>query len=128
MHPIEQLIRATAPAIVMAAVFAAPPAGAAPHKKNDPKHIGASADFKSCAKPVYPAEALKTRREGVVTLAFLVGADGSMVESKVEKSSGHADLDEAAHAALALCKFKPASQDGLPVREWTQVQYVWTLK
>jgi TonB family protein len=120
MSLIHHLMRACAPAIAMAALFAAAPASAA--------DISASADLRSCAKPKYPAAAIKAKREGTVTLAFLVGADSKLVESKVETSSGHADLDEATHAALSKCKFKAASQDGKPVQEWTNVKYVWTLK
>jgi len=85
-------------------------------------------DFNSCAKPVYPAEAITALREGTVTLTFLVRKDGMVGESKVMKSSGHPDLDTAARDALKVCKFVPAIKKGKPVQEWTNVQYVWTLK
>lgn len=122
-----KLIRMCAPAIVMAALVAAP-AHANEHKKNDPKHKGALADLKSCAKPVYPAAAVTARREGTATIGFLVGADSKLVQSKVETSSGHPDLDEATREALKLCKFSAATRNGKPVQEWTKVQYVWSLK
>ena len=118
MKLIKQLIL---PALVMAAATAGAPAIAGTHK-------GAVVDFKSCAKPQYPAEAIKANRTGKVTLAFEIGVDGKVVESKVENSSGHADLDEAARTAIGLCTFKPATQDGKPVQEWMKMQYVWTLK
>ena len=47
-----------------------------------------------------------------MTLGFPVGADGTLKDSKVKKSSGHADLDEAARSGIFKCKFKPATQAG----------------
>ena len=85
-------------------------------------------NFASCAKPVYPAEALAANRTGTVTLKFLIGTDGAVVDTGVAKSSGHADLDEAARTAIKLCKFSPAIKKGKPVQEWLHMQYVWTLQ
>jgi bla regulator protein BlaR1 len=89
--------------------------------------VHAVADFKSCAKPHYPEESLRHEDEGTVTLGFLVGKDGKVVDSKVKKSSGFLPLDQAARDAIALCQFKPATRGGKPVRSWMQMQYVWTL-
>jgi TonB family protein len=88
---------------------------------------GAVANFKSCAKPNYPDADLKARHQGTVTLGFLVGADGKVGDSKVAKSSGHPGLDEAARMAIAQCSFEPAVKGDKPVKEWTKVQYVWSL-
>ena len=107
--------------LLMAAGCTTPPAMVGTHKD-------AVVDFKSCAKPRYPAEAIKASRVGTVTLAFHIGADGKVVESTVGKSSGHADLDEAARTGIALCTFKPASENGKLVQAWVPIQYVWTLK
>ncbi len=85
-------------------------------------------DFTSCAKPVYPEEAVKSVREGTVNLQFLVKVDGTVGDSKVIASSGHPDLDQAALSALGKCKFVAATKKGKPVQEWTKVQYKWTLK
>ncbi|UUZ48398.1 energy transducer TonB [Massilia sp. B-10] len=68
----------------------------------------AQVDFKSCAKPVYPPEALAARREGTVTLAFLVAVDGTVADAKVARSSGQRDLDETARDAIRQCKFAQA--------------------
>jgi len=80
-----------------------------------------------CAPPVYPAEALQARMSGVSTMAFLVGSDGAVREARLLKSSGHAILDQAAQAALRLCRFAPAIKDGQPVAAWRPVQYAWAL-
>jgi D-alanyl-D-alanine endopeptidase (penicillin-binding protein 7) len=85
----------------------------------------AVADMGSCNRPVYPAQALQRKAHGTVTLGFLVGADGSVRDTAVRRSSGDSSLDEAARAALAKCSFRPAMVNGAPVEKWTQVQYVW---
>lgn len=88
----------------------------------------ATVDFASCSKPMYPKEALAAKREGAVVISYLVGVDGRSTDSKIVTSSGHADLDETARAAIAKCRFNPAMQEGKPIAEWTKMKYVWTLK
>ena len=85
-------------------------------------------DFSSCAKPVWPDGAIAAQRTGTVTLSFLVGADGKAKQSKVRKSSGHPDLDEASRTGIEKCTFKPATLAGKPVEAITRMQYVWTLE
>ena len=116
------VIRSSMIAIAMAALSLASPAQAG----TDSKH--AVADFKSCAKPHYPAASLEAKHEGTVDLAFLVDASGAVHEAKINKSSGHDPLDIAARDAIKLCTFKPAVKNGKAVKEWANVQYVWTLK
>jgi bla regulator protein blaR1 len=84
--------------------------------------------FGSCAKPVYPAQSFAAQDQGTVVMEFLISTDGSVVDSKVLKSSGHAALDETARKGIAQCKFNPAMEDGKVVQQWTTVSYVWTLK
>jgi protein TonB len=60
-------------------------------------------------------------------MAFLVGADGNVIESKVEKTSGFKNLDKAAVKAISACKFKPGTKDGAVAQTWTKVDYVWKL-
>ena len=81
----------------------------------------------ACAELEYPARSLRNEETGVTTLALLVGLDGKVVDSRVEKSSGFKDLDNAARAGLSKCKFKPATLDGKPEMTWSKLQYVWKL-
>jgi len=92
-----------------------------------PVHIAAQVDSNACEKPEYPASSIRTAEEGTVNLAMLIGPDGRVLESKVEKSSGSRALDKAAIQGLSLCKFKPGSVDGFPEKSWAKLQYVWTL-
>lgn len=84
-------------------------------------------DFNSCAKPRYPAAALAAGHTGTVSLGFKVDAGGRVIDSAVNGSSGHRDLDEAARNAIKLCAFKPAVRQGERAPAWALVKYVWTL-
>ena len=92
-----------------------------------PAATPALARFDTCAKPVYPAEALAKRVEGTVTLRFMIEPDGRVSQSLVQKSSGDASLDEAARVAIAKCSFTPATVNGKAQAAWVPVQYVWTI-
>lgn len=67
----------------------------------DPKARKAEADYFALIaahlnrKKSYPVEAKKARQQGVVTVRFTVGRDGSVSAATVKKSSGFAVLDEA---------------------------------
>ena len=89
--------------------------------------VAAVVDASACSKPDYPKNALRNGDTGTVTLAFLIGTDGKVADSRVEKSSGFRDLDRAAQVGLGLCKFKPGTVDGVPQQSWTRMQYVWSL-
>ncbi|MCS0584074.1 energy transducer TonB [Massilia pinisoli] len=80
-----------------------------------------------CVKPAYPIDALRAEAAGVVTMRFLIGADGAVQETRLVKSSGHASLDHAAIDALSKCRFKPAAVDGKLVEHWQEVKYTWSL-
>lgn len=82
----------------------------------------------SCRKPVYPRAAQLKQAEGTVTLGFLIGVNGKVLDAKVKKSSGNADLDDAALISLSKCRFAPAVIDGKTVEAWSYIQYVWSLE
>lgn len=107
------------------AVVEAPPA--TPAANTGAMRTAVLADANACVKPDYPTNAARLGETGVVTLALLVGTDGKVASSKIQKSSGHRDLDKAAVAALSMCKFKPAMAGGVPEQAWAQLSYVWTL-
>lgn len=80
-----------------------------------------------CPKPAYPRASLRNEETGVVTIRITVAPTGHVLGTSVAASSGFRDLDKAANGALARCRFRPASIDGVPVQTTTLVQYVWTL-
>ena len=81
-----------------------------------------------CEKPEYPSASRRLEEEGTVHLRFLVGVDGKVIQSEVEKSSGFKRLDEAARAGLARCQFRPATVDGKPEQSWASIRYTWRLE
>ncbi|USX19590.1 energy transducer TonB [Oxalobacteraceae bacterium OTU3REALA1] len=88
--------------------------------------VPASFDAKSC-KAEYPKASLMNEEQGTVSMSFLVKSDGSVADSKLDKTSGFKNLDKAAIKALSACKFKPGTKDGAPAETWTKVDYAWKL-
>jgi protein TonB len=83
-------------------------------------------DPKNC-KVDYPKASLLNEEQGTTSMSFLVNADGSVADSKLEKSSGFKGLDKAAIKGLSACRFKPGTKDGAPAPTWTRVDYAWKL-
>ncbi|MES2757774.1 MAG: energy transducer TonB [Pseudomonadota bacterium] len=140
--PPEVEVTQTPPLDSVAAIVAAdpaPPAPTAPSQAEAPPAPAASnanpgtmrtavlADADGCARPDYPAKAVRNNESGTVTLALLVGTDGRVAGSRVQSSSGSRELDKAAVAALSMCKFKPATNGGVAEQAWAQIAYVWKL-
>jgi len=109
------------------AVVPTPPSVAVP-PPGVPARTPAVVDASACPKPTYPAASIRANETGLVTLTFLIDVDGKVLESRVERSSGHRRLDEAARAGLGICKFKAATVDGRPERAWARIQYDWKLE
>jgi TonB family protein len=63
------------------------------------------------ASPVYPAEMRGKKFEGVVSVIFVVNADGKVENPRVERSN-HAAFDSAATAAVKKWKFEPGVRAG----------------
>lgn len=106
----------------------APPAAPAVEAPRQPVRVPPVVQAKSCKTPEYPAASRRLQEAGTVTLSFLIGADGRVLESKVASSSGFPRLDEAARYALGLCNFTPGAVDGKPEQSWHQLKYVWQLE
>jgi protein TonB len=81
-----------------------------------------------CAKPDYPSASRRMEEEGTVTLKFLIGADGKVLQADIEKSSGFTRLDDAARNALSKCQFRPGTVDGKPEQSWASIKYTWRLE
>jgi TonB family protein len=92
------------------------------------KPFDAPPEIITISAPKYPDEAKQARAQGLVFVQMMVDTEGNVEQAKVLKSrkmteSGTVDVDalgygleEAALAAARSCKFKPAKQDGVPVR------------
>ncbi len=129
--PVDVPTTATAGVNAIASVSAtpAPPAPVAPPPPvvavRTAPIINAAA---SCQKPEYPSASRRNEEEGTVQLRFLIGPEGNVLESQVEKSSGFTRLDEAARTALSRCQFKPGTLNGKPEQSWASMKYTWRLE
>ena len=130
--PVDVPTTATAGVNAIASVSATPappPAPAAPPPPvvavRTAPIINAAA---SCQKPEYPSASRRNEEEGTVQLRFLIGPEGNVLESQVEKSSGFTRLDEAARSALSRCQFKPGMLNGKPEQSWASMKYTWRLE
>jgi len=65
--------------------------------------------------PEYPDAARSMGIEGTVMVAVVVGTDGRVEQTRILESSDPV-FDQAAIAAMAELRFKPASWEGVPVR------------
>ncbi len=88
--------------------------------------VAATFDPVKC-KAEYPKASLMNEEQGTVSMSFLVNADGTVADSKLEKTSGYKNLDKAALKSISACKFKPGTKDGTPAQTWTKVDYAWKL-
>ena len=66
--------------------------------------------------PAYPAPSRRLGETGVVVLRVELNESGSVAHARVERSSGHSRLDDAALAAVRTWRCTPASRNGQPVR------------
>jgi periplasmic protein TonB len=76
---------------------------------------GFGAAYLNNPPPEYPRISQRRREQGTVLLWVSVAADGRPVNWRVERSSGHERLDNAALDAVAGWRFEPARRGNRPV-------------
>jgi protein TonB len=129
---LEPLVRSVTESDTTVPVEALPPGPVVPEQPQPaarPAKIynAVLANADACVTPDYPSRSARNGHTGEVTLALLVGVNGQVADARVTRSSGYRELDRAAIAALRLCEFKPASNNGAPEAAWAQIAYVWRL-
>lgn len=114
---------APAPPVARIVIASPAPPPAPPAPPPPPKLIPASA-VQFVEPPVlsYPRLSRRHGETGLVIVRAYVGAAGGVPLSvQIEKSSGHARLDEAALAAVRAARFKPYTENGRPVEGWALI-------
>lgn len=82
----------------------------------------AAVQFLQLPEVLYPRASQRQGEAGLVVVRAYVGTGGGAPHSvQVEKSSGHARLDQAALAAVHKARFKPYAEKGQPVEGWALV-------
>lgn len=76
-----------------------------------------------CDVPEKPAISDQLGETGTATISVSIGPDGSVTQRSVAGSSGFKRLDNAALAAISLCRFRPAMVDGKPEASTSTVRY-----
>jgi len=112
----------------VAVVVPAPPAPPAPPPA--PKIIPASAVQYLGEPPVpeYPRLSIRNNETGRVMLRIYIDEAGLPRTVQVEKSSGHARLDEAGAAAMKKARFKPYTENGQAIAGWAFVPLDFALE
>jgi TonB family protein len=73
----------------------------------------------------YPPEAENASRGGIALVAFTITAQGNVTRAKVTKSSGQADLDDAALACVKQWQYMPVSVNGKTVAAPWLAKVTW---
>jgi protein TonB len=97
---------------------AAPPAPTAPPKLGEPVSLGGELSV-ACPErtpPHYPPASRRIGEEGTVVLHVELEETGLVAQARVQISSGHPRLDEAALSAVHSWRCTAAQRDGRPVR------------
>ena len=104
--PVQQ--QATPQPSAPAPTAAAPPTG--------PRTISASqVAYLSNPAPAYPPRALRAGQQGRVLVFVVIDTAGRPAQVSVSQSSGHALLDEAAVSAVRGWRFRPQTENGMPL-------------
>lgn len=118
------------PAAVVEPV-ASPPAPPAlpPSPPPAPKTIAITqVEYLTPPQLAYPPAARRMHEEGAVNVRILVDARGGPQQMSVIRSSGYARLDEAALAAVRATRFKPYTENGVPMPFWVVMPLVFELE
>jgi periplasmic protein TonB len=133
--PAPEIVIATQPsAAPPVATSVAPPvpvpvAPAAPAPAAPAKRVQPDIDMRHSSDPLYPAESRRRGEQGLVVLLVLVEADGQPSEIKLEQSSGHDRLDQAAiDGARHNLHYIAGTVDGKPERMWLRYRYNFQLR
>ncbi len=86
------------------------------------------ASFARRSTPRYPPRAVREMRKGQVLVQIRIAADGRGREVSIFRSSGHADLDDAALDSIKKSTFRPELVDGNPIESVIIVPVDFSLK
>ena len=76
---------------------------------------------------IYPTSSQRSGEEGTVVVRVYVASSGRPSRAAVARSSGFADLDNAAVETAMNWRYVPAIHDGDTASDWATVQVVYKL-
>lgn len=80
----------------------------------DPRH-------KASFQPDYPGTMIRAGLEGVAVVRVLIGTDGRVKEVEAVRADEEDFLKVTRAHALRKWRFKPATQDGIPIESWKEM-------
>jgi periplasmic protein TonB len=104
------------------------PAQEGPGQGVAPIVVEPTMDHRYFSEPIYPAAMIRQEKQGTVMLSVRVGANGRVLEVRLDESSGHPMLDESAIREARRWRFAAGTQDGQPTPMWTQIPVKFRLK
>jgi periplasmic protein TonB len=117
------------PAAVIAAPAEPAPTPPAPASAPAQKIIPASeVQYLEPLSPEYPRLAKRMGESGRVVVRVFIDAGGLARDARVDRSSGHPRLDEAATAAVQKARFKPYTENGHAVAGWAFIPIEFELE
>lgn len=84
--------------------------------------------YKKNPHPHYPDIARRRNAQGTVVILALVNEKGRVEEARVETSSGHVLLDNAAITAVTSWEFEPGRRGGVAVKSYVKLPITFRLK
>jgi len=79
-------------------------------------------------RPVYPTLARSRKQQGKVIVRVLITPQGQISSVSVQQSSGFESLDDAAIRAFASIRFKPYSENGVPLERIADIPIEFLLR
>lgn len=79
-------------------------------------------------RPQYPSMARRLGQEGTVVLEVIVSTEGSAKSVRIQESSGHDLLDQAAMQAISKWKFVPAKRGETPIEQKLSTRWTYKLE
>lgn len=80
----------------------------------------------SCYNPAFPA-AVNHNAYGMAAVSLLIGPDGSVRDSRIDRSSGEPLLDQATIDSFARCTYIRGTIGGIPAPTWYRIKWLWFL-
>ncbi|MFW6331252.1 MAG: TonB family protein [Gemmatimonadota bacterium] len=88
---------------------------------DDPPLLLNAEDVDRLVDQHYPPLLRMRRVEGVVKLLVRIDEQGRIDTTRIQETSGYAELDEAGEAVARLMRFQPARRGGVPAAVWAPV-------
>ena len=74
-------------------------------------------------EPVYPKKALKRAAGRTIILKLLISESGRIIRVTVDQGVPVPELEAAAVSAVLRWRYRPATEDGDPVKAWTTAEF-----